>query len=54
MHLKLRQGDAPAELIKWTMMQRFGWTPKEYAGLTMAELHEYLQVEDGRIKARGK
>jgi hypothetical protein len=44
--------DTPLELVKWSMMERFGWTPEQFAGLSLADLFEFLQVEEGRNKAR--
>ena len=53
MFLAVRYGqDAPLELVKWTMMERFGWTPAQFGAISLADLHEFLQVEEGRNKAR--
>lgn len=40
------------ELMRWTIAERFGWTLEYVDGLSMADLHEFIQIEDGRIKAR--
>jgi hypothetical protein len=43
---------APSVLLKWGMMERFGWTENEYKRLSVASLHEYLEIEDGKATAR--
>jgi len=45
-------GDAPLEVIRWQMAERFGWTLEYVDALNLKDLHEYLQIEDGRAKAR--
>ncbi|MFA5150975.1 MAG: hypothetical protein WC554_00300 [Clostridia bacterium] len=34
------------------MAERFGWTLEYIDSLPMAKLHEYLQIEDGKMHAR--
>lgn len=34
------------------MAERFGWTLREVDALSLADLYEFIQVEDGRSKAR--
>jgi len=36
--------------VRWTLIERFHWTPREFDELSMADLHEFFQVEDGRQK----
>jgi hypothetical protein len=33
------------------MAERFGWTLEYIDSLPMAKLHEYLQIEDGKMHA---
>jgi hypothetical protein len=35
------------------MAERFGWTLAEVDALSMADLEEFYQIEDGRQKAKG-
>jgi len=44
--------DAPLEVIRWQMAERFGWTLEYVDALKLKDLHEYLQIDDGRTKAR--
>ena len=43
---------APFEVTRWRLVERFGWTLAEVDGMTMADLHELYQVDDGIGKAR--
>lgn len=43
----------PAEYIRWQIAERFGWTLEQVDALTMADFHEYLQIQDGIAKANG-
>lgn len=45
---------APFELVRWTLAERFGWTLPEVDALSMADLAQFYQIEDGRGKAREK
>jgi hypothetical protein len=40
------------ELLRWNLAERFGWTLDEIDALSMADLAEFIQIEDGRGKAR--
>lgn len=40
------------ELIRWTLAERFGWTLAEVDALSMMDLADFYQIEDGRAKAR--
>jgi hypothetical protein len=40
----------PPELLRWTLAERFGWTLAEVDALSLADLEEFFQVEDGRAK----
>ena len=45
-------GPAPVfELMRWSMAERFGWTLDYIDSLSMADIHEFFQIEDGRAKA---
>ena len=47
----MSRGDpAPFEYVRWTLIERFHWTPQEFDQVHMADLHEFFQVEDGRQK----
>lgn len=48
------KADAPApfELLRWQLVERFHWTLAEVDNLSMADWHEYLQVDDGKARAR--
>jgi len=37
--------------MRWQLAQTFGWTLEYVDALRMKDLHEYLQVVDGRNKA---
>lgn len=41
----------PFELLRWTIAERFGWTLAEVDALTGADLAEFFNIEDGKIKA---
>jgi hypothetical protein len=36
----------------WDMAERFGWTLEYIDSLPLSKLHEYLQIQDGKAKAR--
>jgi hypothetical protein len=38
-------------MYRWEIAERFGWTLAEVDALSMADLQELIQVDDGRIKA---
>ncbi len=42
---------APACLLMWEMCERFNWTLDYFRTLKVADLHEYLQIQDGKGKA---
>ena len=42
----------PFEYFRWRMAKEFGWTLKYVDSLSIADLHEWLAVEDGMNKAR--
>ena len=42
--------DMPAEFYRWMWAEQFGWTLEEADRVSVADLHEYLQVMDGRYK----
>jgi hypothetical protein len=41
----------PFEYIRWTLAERFHWTLTEVDALSMADLEEFFQIEDGKAKA---
>lgn len=45
---------APFALLRWRIMERFGWTPAEFDSLSMEDLHEILQIDDALGKQRPK
>jgi hypothetical protein len=52
-YLALKWGQAsPLELIRWSLAERFGWTLADVDALSMADLAQFYQIEDGRAKAR--
>jgi len=50
MHLRA-DADMPDPLWRWQLAERFGWTLGTVDSLTLADLHQFMQIEDGRIKA---
>jgi len=42
----------PDEWLRWELARTFGWTLEYVDSMSIADLHEYLQVRDGEIKAR--
>jgi len=47
-----KENPVPWELIKWKYIERFGWTVEYMDALKLKDLHELIQVDDGRAKAR--
>lgn len=43
----------PDELIRVSLAERFGWTFPEVDALTLGDIEDIIQVDDGRNKARG-
>ena len=37
----------PVEVIRWELAEKFGWTLEYIDSLAVANLHEYLQIQDG-------
>lgn len=42
------------EMMRWEMVERFHWTLADVDALTLEDLHELIQIDDGRAKARSK
>lgn len=42
----------PFESIRWQLAREFGWTLEYIDALSVADLHEYMQVTDGLAHAR--
>jgi hypothetical protein len=40
------------EFWRWEIARRFGWTLEYVDGLSLADLFEFWQIEDGRSKAQ--
>lgn len=40
-------GQEPPERVRWNLAEKFGWTLEYIDSLSMADLHEYLQIQDG-------
>jgi hypothetical protein len=38
-------------MLRWQMAEQFGWSLEYIDSLTIADLHEYLQIEHGKGKA---
>jgi hypothetical protein len=38
-------------LVRWSLAERFGWTLEYIDGLSIADLFEFYEVEEGREKA---
>ena len=51
MHMKFNK-PPPFEMVEWTLAERFGWTLDYIGSLSLARLHEFFQIEEGRSKAR--
>jgi hypothetical protein len=41
----------PQELFRWQLAERFGWTLEYIDNLSVGDMHELIQVDDGRRKA---
>jgi hypothetical protein len=41
----------PDEYLEWDMVFRTGWTLEYIRDLSMADIHNYIQIKDGRAKA---
>jgi hypothetical protein len=39
-------------MMRWQMVEKFGWTLDQVDALSVADWHEYLQIQMGRNKAR--
>jgi len=37
--------------VRWNIAERFHWTLDVVDGLSIADLHELMQIDDGRNKA---
>jgi len=40
------------EMLRWNLAERFGWTLEEVDALSVSDLFEFIQIVDGRGKAR--
>ena len=43
---------APVELIRWSLVERFGWTLPDIDAMSVEDLHQLYQIDDGRAKAK--
>lgn len=41
----------PFELVRWSIAEKFGWTLDYIDSLSIADLHEFMQIQDGRAHA---
>lgn len=39
------------KLKKWRLIKLTGWTPEQVDALTLQQMYEFLQIEDGITKA---
>ena len=42
----------PFEVTRWQLAERFGWTLEYIDALNVGDLHELIQIDDGKAKAR--
>ena len=40
--------------MRWVLAERFHWTLNEVDALSMADLEEFFQIEDGKARAAGQ
>jgi len=53
--MALKGGESPLEMIIWDIAEKFGWTLEYIDSLSVQKLHDYLQIQDAKIKvASGK
>lgn len=41
----------PFELIRWNLAERYGWTLDYIDGLSLADLAEWIRIQDGKAMA---
>jgi len=41
----------PLEYLRWKLAEQFGWSLEYIDQLSIQTIHEYLQVEDGKMRA---
>jgi hypothetical protein len=41
-------------MLRWNIAERFGWTLDEVDALTVSDLFDLFQIDDGRGKARAE
>lgn len=44
------ESPAPVELLRWQIAERYGWSLEYIDNLSMADIHEYLQIQDAKAK----
>jgi len=44
--------ELPLEVLRWQIAERFGWTLEYVDALNVGDLHELIQIDDGKAKAR--
>jgi hypothetical protein len=49
MHYIGREG-RPFEDMRWELAEKFGWTLEYIDSLKLGDMHEYIQIMDGRGK----
>lgn len=43
---------APPEVLKWVLAEQYGWTLEYISSLPVSAIHEWMQIQDGKGKAR--
>jgi hypothetical protein len=46
------EGKQPMEMIRWQLAKEFGWTLEYIDSLSVADWHEYAQIQDGLVHVR--
>ena len=46
------QEPMPGETLRWAIAERFGWSLEYVDALRMGDLHEFLEIEEGKHAAR--
>jgi hypothetical protein len=41
-------------MTRWELAERFGWTLSEIDALSVGDVHELIQIDDGRRKVHTK
>jgi hypothetical protein len=41
-------------MLRWSLAEKFGWSLEYVDNLSMADIHDWIQIEDGRARALDK